>query len=152
MDTSKTIQLTDPATGLTNKQAHALAQLSARAVAGIFYSRDIRELCITDGTLRALRERGYVRQVLPSVENGFRCYYQLPGAPDAPAKERYWSGSTDNREGAAAADVFVDGSEIRLGVHDGTTGIRIELSTADALKLSGMLTEAAARAEDWRLP
>ncbi len=146
---STSIQRTDSASGLTPKQTRALELLTARACDGVFFSRDIRALSISDGTMNALIRAKRVEHVQPTAETGFRCFYRICN----PEKDRYFSGTTAHvGEGRPAADVFVDSGVLTVGLHDGRTGLRITLSTEDALKLASILMDGAAHAENWWLP
>lgn len=67
------------------------------------------------------------------------------------AAERYFADGVTPDE-ATRADVYVDGEIIRVGVRDGAQWASIAISTADAVRLSSLLINAAAHAEHWRLP
>lgn len=63
--------------------------------------------------------------------------------------QRSWSGSTNNNDGEPTVDMLVDGSTVRLGVHNGDKGCLIELSNKDIGQLIHMLQEARVNRNNW---
>jgi hypothetical protein len=63
--------------------------------------------------------------------------------------ESYWTGGTNEDKWGKGVDVFIEKTEISVGVHDGDKGIVLSLSRDDALKLIKILQEGTIKADEW---